>query len=607
MLDERLVVHETFDGSGSATPGKVGEAARLDGEKAIDLGDQADYDFYSKFSLSARILPESPTGGIISRYQPTPKGYGLFLVDGKLQLRIDTASISDRVRVETVVSVPLNEWTHVAATYDGSRLARGMTLYINGEAQEPHVLIDKSLNNTRAGKDTPLRVGHGPGEDDRFAGLIDDVRVYDRPLSADQVGVAAVADSLRDIALAPATNRTESQQRKLRWAVLSKFAPARIRKPWNGLARLRLERESLLDRFPTVMVMDERADVRPTHVLFRGSFDAPREQVEPGLPAALPPGPRGVSGRLALARWLTDPAHPLTARVTVNRFWQMLFGRGIVSTVEDFGSQGAEPTHPALLDWLAVELVENGWDTKQLLKTVVTSATYRQSSRAKPDLLERDPENLLLARAPRVRLPAEAIRDQALAVAGLLHEGLGGPSVKPYQPAGLWKELSNWGAYENDHGAGLYRRSLYTFWKRTLGPPSMLAFDSAARETCVVHEVRTNTPIQALNLMNDVTYAEAAQLLAERMIREGGDDDGARLAYGFQLATARSPEPQEKDILMTGLRRFQKRYQSAPSDAETFLDHGEHPRDTSIETPELAAYAAVASLILNLDETVTKN
>ena len=557
--------------------------------------------------MSARILPESPTGGIISRYQPTPKGYGLFLVDGKLQLRIDTASISDRVRVETVVSVPLNEWTHVAATYDGSRLAHGMTLYINGEAQEPHVLIDESLTNTRAGKDTPLRVGHGPGEDDRFAGLIDDVRVYDRPLSADQVGVAAVADSLRDIALAPATNRTESQQRKLRWAFLSKFAPARIRKPWNGLARLRLERESLLDRFPTVMVMDERADVRPTHVLFHGSFDAPREQVEPGLPAALPPGPRGVSGRLALARWLTDPAHPLTARVTVNRFWQMLFGRGIVSTVEDFGSQGAEPTHPALLDWLAVEFVENGWDTKQLLKTVVTSATYRQSSRAIPDLLERDPENLLLARAPRVRLPAEAIRDQALAVAGLLHEGLGGPSVKPYQPAGLWKELSNWGAYENDHGAGLYRRSLYTFWKRTLGPPSMLAFDSAARETCVVHEVRTNTPIQALNLMNDVTYAEAARLLAERMIREGGDDDGARLAYGFQLATARSPEPQEKDILMTGLRRFQKRYQSAPSDAETFLDHGEHPRDTSIETPELAAYAAVASLILNLDETVTKN
>ena len=291
----------------------------------------------------------------------------------------------------------------------------------------------------------------------------------------------------------------------------------------------------------------------------------------------------------------------------MNRFWQMLFGRGIVSTVEDFGSQGAEPTHPELLDWLAVEFIENGWDIKQLLKTIVTSAAYRQSSRATPALLERDPENQLLARAPRVRLPAEAIRDQALAVSGLLHDRLGGPSVKPYQPAGLWKELSNWDAYENDHGDGLHRRSLYTFWKRTLGPPSMLAFDSAARETCVVREVRTNTPIQALNLMNDVTYAEAARVLAERMIREGGDDDGTRLSYGFRLATARSPQPKEKDILMTGLRRFQDRYQSVPADAATFLDHGEHPRDTSIATPELAAYTAVASLILNLDETVTKN
>ena len=607
-FDERLAVREAFDGFGTAVPGKVGQAARLDGEDVIDLGNKADFDFYSKFTLSAWIRPESSTGGIISRHQPTPRGYGLFLVDGKLQLRIDTASISDRVRVETVASVPLNEWTHVAAAYDGSRLARGMTLYINGEAQELHVLIDESLNNTRAAKDTPLRVGHGPGEKDRFVGLIDDVRIYDRPLSAEQVGVVSVADSLREIAHVPDAERTASQAQKLRWAFLSKFAPARIKDLWNELALLRLERETLLDRFPTVMVMDEREDVRPTHVLYRGSFDAPREQVRPGLPAVLPPGPPGIENdRLRLARWLTDPTHPLTSRVTVNRFWQMLFGRGIVSTVEDFGSQGAEPTHPKLLDWLAVEFIENGWNIKQLLKTIVMSATYRQSSRATPALLERDPENLLLARAPRVRLPAEAIRDQALAVSGLLHEGLGGPSVKPYQPAGLWKELSNWGAYENDHGDELYRRSLYTFWKRTLGPPSMLAFDSAARETCVVREVRTNTPIQALNLMNDVTYAEAARLLAERMIREGGDSDGERLMFGFRLATARPPEPKEKDILMTGLRRFQSRYQSAPADAEAFLDHGEHPRDASIDAPELAAYTAIASLILNLDETVTKN
>ena len=212
-----------------------------------------------------------------------------------------------------------------------------------------------------------------------------------------------------------------------------------------------------------------------------------------------------------------------------------------------------------------------------------------------------------LARAPRVRLPAEAIRDQALAVAGVLEEELGGPSVKPYQPAGLWKELSNWGAYENDHGDKLYRRSLYTFWKRTLGPPSMLAFDSAARETCVVTEVRTNTPIQALNLMNDVTYAEAARMLAERMIREGGNEAGSRLSYGFRLATARLPQANERDVLLSSLGRYESRYGDNPADAEAFLDHGEHERDASIDAPELAAYTAVASLILNLDETITKN
>ena len=605
---ERLVAHETFDERDDTAPGKVGQAARLDGEQSIDLGDQADYNFYSSFTLAAWIRPHAATGGIITRYTKQPRGYGLFLVDGKLQLRIDTASISDRVRVETVESIPLNEWTHVTATYDGTRLAAGIRLYLNGIQQAPRVLIDESLNDTRAPKETPLRVGHGPAENDRFTGLIDDVRVYDRTLRSDEVAVVSVPDGLRAIAEVPESGRSEAQQTKLRWAFLTEFGPKRVTHAWNELRRLRLDREALLDSFPTVMVMDERADVRPTHVLFRGAFDAPRERVEPGLPAVLPPLPKGLpNNRLGLARWLTDPSHPLTSRVTVNRFWQMLFGNGIVRTVEDFGSQSAGPTHQHLLDWLAVEFIESGWNVKHLLKTIVMSATYRQSSKLSPELLERDPENALLARAPRVRLPAEAIRDQALAIAGLLKEEPGGPSVKPYQPAGLWKELSNWGAYENDHGDKLYRRSLYTFWKRTLGPPAMLAFDSAGRETCVVSEVRTNTPMQALNLMNDVTYAEAARMLAERMILEGGEEAGRRLNYGFRLATARLPEPNEKDILLSSLSRYKSRYRDNSADAETFLDQGEHKRNASIDAPELAAYTAVASLILNLDETITRN
>ena len=603
---EGLVARRTFDDAGSAVEGRRGRVARLDGLRHFNLGDVADYDFYDPFTLSAWVRPDKATGGIVARYNAAgPKGYGLFLVEGKLQLRLDTASISDRTRVESEVSVPLGEWTHVAGTYDGSRNTDGMRLYVNGLRVATKSLIDESLNSTRV--NAPLRIGYGPNPADRFHGRIDDARVYSRALSDEEAAILAVPETGTEIAAIPQANRTPAQRRKLRWAFLERAAPAELGGLWKQLRGLLLTREGFVASLPTVMVMDERPEIRPTHILFRGTFDAPREQVHPGLPAALPPLPEGEpNNRLGLARWLTDPSHPLTARVAVNRFWQMLFGRGIVSTVEDFGSQGSPPTHPGLLDWLAVEFVDSGWDVKGLLRTIVTSATYRQSSKVTPEVLERDPENYLLARAPRHRLPAESIRDQALAIAGLLSADSGGPSVKPYQPGGLWKELSNWGAYENDHGEKLYRRSLYTFWKRTLGPPAMLAFDAAARETCVVREVRTNTPIQALNLMNDPTYSEAARLYAERMLREGGDSDAERLDYGFLLATARSPASEESSILRSSLNRYRDRYTTKPDDAERYLSSGEHRRDESLAPPELAAYTAVASMLLNLDETITR-
>ncbi len=605
-FSERLVARRTFETSHAGAQGRHGRAARLDGNRFFDLGNVANFDFYDPFTLSAWIRPAAEKGGILARYNASgPKGYGMFLVDGKLQLRIDTASISDRMRVESEEPIPLDEWTHVTGVYDGTRTTTGMLLYVNGRRVATRSLIDESLNSTRI--DEPLRIGHGPEAEDRFQGLIDDARVYSRPLSAEETAVIAIAETPSQIAALPADGRTPAQQRKLRWAFLASPAGGTAGAIWTELRKLRLEREDFLASLPTVMVMEERRDERPTHILFRGSFDAPRERVSPGLPAALPPLPEGLpNNRLGMARWLTDPSHPLTARVTVNRFWQQLFGRGIVATVEDFGSQGAAPTHPELLDWLACEFIESGWDVKALLRTIVTSATYRQSSRVRPDLLQRDPENLLLARAPRQRLAAESIRDQALAIAGLLSPESGGSSVKPYQPGGLWKELSNWKAYENDHGDALYRRSLYTFWKRTLGPPAMLAFDAAPRETCVVHEVRTNTPIQALNLMNDPTYTEAARLYAERMIREGGASDEDRLQYGFLLATAREPGDTESSILRASLNRYRDRYQTDPEDAERYLASGEHERDASIEAPELAAYTAVASMLLNLDETITR-
>jgi hypothetical protein len=311
------------------------------------------------------------------------------------------------------------------------------------------------------------------------------------------------------------------------------------------------------------------------------------------------------NNRLGLAKWLVAKDNPLTARVAVNRYWQMLLGAGIVRTVEDFGAQGDWPSHPELLDWLAVEFSSGNWDVKRLLKTIVTSATYRQSSRVSPALLARDPDNRLLAHGPRVRLPADVIRDQALFASGLLVENRGGPSVKPYQPAGLVMELTGTEEYEQDHGDKLYRRSLYTFWKRTVPPPAMMNLDAANRETCVVRETRTNTPLQALNLMNDVTFVEAARVLAERVMKKEKSPE-SRLAFAWRLAAARAPSHAELKLLIAAFARHQAHYQQDRVAAAKLVSAGESPRDKSLDVAEHAAYAAVCNLILNLDEVITK-
>jgi hypothetical protein len=348
------------------------------------------------------------------------------------------------------------------------------------------------------------------------------------------------------------------------------------------------------------MVMEE-GPKKDAFVLLRGAYDAHGEKVDPRTPAVLhefkPEWPRN---RLGLAKWIVSRDNPLTARVTVNRYWQMLFGAGLVKTVEDFGSQGELPVQRELLDWLALEFIDSGWNVKGILKTIAMSETYRQTSRAPADLLAKDPENRLLARGPRVRLSPEMIRDQALAVSGLLVEKQGGPSVKPYQPAGLWQELAGGDGYKRDTGEGLYRRSLYTYWRRTIAPPSMVGFDSPNRETCVVRESRTNTPLQALNLMNDETYLEASRKLAERALR--GEDP---LRSAFVSVIGRDPSVRELAVLRQALARFEDRFAKDPEAARKLLAVGESKSDYP-DVGKLAAYASVASMILNLDEAVTK-
>ena len=311
---------------------------------------------------------------------------------------------------------------------------------------------------------------------------------------------------------------------------------------------------------------------------------------------------------MTFARWLVDPDHPLTARVTVNRFWQMYFGTGLVKTVENFGTQGEYPSHPELLDWLATTFIDSGWDMKALQRAIVTSAAYRQASKVTAEEFEADPENRLIARGPRLRLPAQMIRDQALALSGLLVEQLGGPSVKPYQPEGLWADMveGGYGDYVLSEGDDLYRRSLYTFWKRTLGPPTLMTFDSSTRETCIVRTGRTNTPLQALNLMNDVTYVEAARRLAERMMTEGGETPAERVDFAYRLATAHRPSPAAEAILVDGFERHLQRYQSDRGAALDLISQGESARDETLDVAELASYTMVANLILNFDGTITK-
>jgi len=356
------------------------------------------------------------------------------------------------------------------------------------------------------------------------------------------------------------------------------------------------------------MAMAELPWRRPTYVLRRGAYDARGERVEPDTPEGIFPFPAEYPrNRLGLARWLVDERNPLTARVAVNRFWQIFFGHGLVGTPEDFGGQGQPPTYPELLDWLARNFIDSGWDVKALAKLIVLSSTYRQSSSPRDlKLFADDPENRLLARGPRHRLSAEQIRDNALAVSGLLVHRIGGPSVRPYQPAGLWEESGTGKSYSQDHGEGLYRRSLYTFWRRTSPPPSLLSFDAVSREVCTARRERTATPLQALVLLNDPQFVEAARVLAEKLMREHAGNIEQRLRTAFRLLTSREATADETKVLARLYADQRADFALAPDSAKAFLDTGEAPRDQALDLADHAATAAVVLTLLNFDECVTK-
>ncbi|QDT42839.1 Planctomycete cytochrome C [Gimesia alba] len=617
--DDQLILYYPLDdviqnttlkpvGQIEPVPAFIGQGVKFDGTALLESSVPLALDHDTPFTIAAWINPAS--GGPTCLFSKNDdrsqlRGFDIMLRKGKLAVHLIHKWNSNAIQVVTDNRISTGRWQHLVVTYDGSSTAAGIRIYLNGAPQATSALYD-SLTGSISTQE-PFRIGRR-STSAFYKGSIDDVRIYQRPLSADQARQLADFQFLSSTLAVPTEKRTKQQQQALRTYFLNSAAPKRFRTAERDLQTMRSKLSAHQKNIPTSMIMQENETLRDTFVLVRGVYNKHGEKVIARVPAALPELKNNLpTNRLGFARWLVSPQHPLTARVYVNRLWQQMFGVGLVKTVGDFGSQGEWPSHPELLDWLAVEFQESGWDVKHLIKQIVLSATYQQSSRGTDELFERDPENRLLARGPRFRLDAETVRDNALQISGLLVSKQGGPSVKPYQPAGLWEAVSYDGnvTYQQSTGDGLYRRSLYTFWKRQSPPPGLMAFDAPTRETCTVNRPRTNTPLQALVLMNDPTYLEAARVLAERTLKNYSSEP-ERIQYAFRTATSRTPDKFEQNVLNKILIQQLHMFQNNPAAAKKLLQVGDAPLDKTVSPAELAAWTIVTSTILNMDETVTK-
>ena len=605
--------------AGKITGKPTWQAAKASGGFATNAGtfisypaDVANFDRTDKFSYGCWVK-RNGDGAVIGKMNEGNghRGWDLYLQgNGKLAMHLISKWSADAIKVGTVKSVvPKGKWAHVFVTYDGSSKVAGVKLYVNGVHQKQVKVEADGLKSTTKGKAT-LNIGRRTSSS-QFSGLVDDVRIYGRELTGVEVARLAGGDPIRPILATAADKRTKQQVDQLRNHYL-----ATVDKKHAALQKDRAKVVAEIAKFEkpltTVMVMNEQPKPRATYLLMRGHYASPDREagpIKPAVPEAFGALPEGApQNRLGLAQWLVAPEHPLTARVTMNRYWSMLFGKGIVGTVMDFGSQGKFPTHPKLIDWLAVDFVQHKWDRKRAIKQILMSATYRQSSVTTPQLAEVDPVNDLMSRGPRFRLQGEFIRDSALAVSGLLVGEIGGAGVKPYQPPGLWNEVSinNGLRFRADTGDKLYRKSMYIYWKRSSPHPGMLLFDAPTREKCVVERARTNTPLQALYTMNGTQFIEAARMLAQRMMTEGGDSTLGRIEFAHRLTTGRRPSLTTIKVLGDLYESELSRFKAEPERAKQMLSHGEKPRDAQLDIAEHAAWTVVASAILNMDATLTR-
>ncbi len=579
---------------------------KLSGDDEIKL-DVGNFRRFDPFTISCRIrVPDHKDRAVVYHRSrawtdAASRGYQLLIENGKLSASLIHFWPGNAVSVQSVDALPLDRWLHVAWVYDGSSRAAGLRLFVDGRPQPVEVIRDQLTKNITGGGQDHLAIGARFRDRGFTNGLIGDFRVFDRGLTEIEIRQLYEPRTLPDL-FSKSNDRLSDQERRwlgeyFRWhhdstnqAAADKLRNAR---------KLLCEFE---DKLTEIMVMRELAQPRPAYRLSRGAYDDPAEAVSANTPAVLPPLPVDwPRNRLGLAQWVTHRDHPLLARVTVNRYWQMIFARGLVRTPEDFGSQGAPPTHPQLLDWLARDFVDHGWDVKRLLRQLVTSATYRQSTKTTVAHRQADPDNVWLGRSPSYRLPAEMIRDQALATSGLMIDVIGGAPVRPYEVAAAFKPS------KADQGPGLYRRSLYTYWKRTSPAPVMTTLDAATRDVCRVRRERTSTPIQGLVLLNDPQMIEAARHLAQRTIVRHSHESSLQIGIElFRLATSRHPSDAELDIVLKLYRQQVEHFAASPEEAAKYLSVGHNTYDPAMEANQLAAWSTVAGTLMAMDECVNK-
>lgn len=618
LPEARLVLHEAFHNELGKRLGSVGtniqfqrgirnQAGKFDATQHAECS-QLEFSLEEPWTIGFWILPDGSLGCPISKIESKgrKRGFEVIWQKGRLKINLVANWGIEAIEVITREKLPAGDWHHVVICFDGVPQANNLRAYVNGQPIKTD--IQRDTLRTNFNNREPIRIGRRD-EGLGYYGLLDELRIIQHALTDREIADWYYTERIQGVLELDVPQRSSKDTEFVQDYYINQFAPMEVRDIRKQLQAARVAATRFRKKIPTALVMEERPQARVTRVLERGQYDQPGEIVTPGVPKFLSELPLGApANRLGFAQWLVSRNNPLTARVLVNRLWKQCFGEGLVRTMNDFGTQGEPPSHPELLDWLAVDLQDYGWDIKRLLKLIVTSRTYRQDSsfRLQNNQIF-DPQNRLFARGPSFRMSAEMIRDQALAVSGLLHRRIGGPSVKPYQPPGLWEEVSYNAdeTYVPDSADGLWRRSLYTFVKRQSPPPMLLTFDGPTREKCIIQRARTNTPIQSLLLLNDSTFVEAAAHLAANLLKSPVPQE-KRLEDLFQTVLSRRHEQRELQILEGLLARQRLRFEKDREQVHQLLPSAISHGASHSQLVELAAWTVVAHTLLNLDEVVTR-